>query len=96
MEFSWDERKAASNLRKHGVAFADAVVVFSDPLARIFADMDHSERERRELIVGCAAGNRLLIVSFVERDDNIRIISARQTTTRESNAHEEHIKRSRR
>ena len=49
-EFEWDPRKAASNLKKHGVSFAEALTVFSDPAARIFDDPDHSGDERREII----------------------------------------------
>ena len=51
-EFEWDPRKAASNLKKHGVSFAEALAVFSDPAARIFDDPDHSSDERREIIIG--------------------------------------------
>lgn len=95
MQFEWDSRKAASNLRKHGVAFAEATSVFADPLARLFADPDHSAREERELIVGHDLTGRLLIASFAERGDNVRIISARRATAREIHAHEKHIKQSR-
>ena len=95
MQFEWSPDKAATNLRKHGVAFTDSVAVFGDPLARIFADPDHSGSEHRELIVGYDNLHRLLIVSFTERGDNVRIISARRATARESHAHEKHIKRSR-
>jgi uncharacterized protein len=92
MQFEWDQRKAATNLRKHGVAFTDAIAVFSDPLARIFPDPDHSEAEERELIVGHDSAARLLYVSFVERRDNVRIISARRATSREVSTHEKHLK----
>lgn len=96
VQFEWDSHKAAVNVRKHRVAFADATSVFADPLARIFPDLDHSVVEARELIVGYAAAGRLLIVSFVERGDNVRIISARRATAREIHAHEEHLKQTRR
>lgn len=92
MQFEWDPRKAAVNLRKHRVAFADSVAVFADPLARIFADPDHSDAEHRELIIGCDSTRRLLVVSFTERGDNVRIISARRATTREIHAHETQFK----
>ena len=92
MQFEWDQRKATANLRKHGVAFADAVAVFSDPLARIFPDPDHSEAEERELIVGYDQAARLLYISFVERSGDIRIISARRATAKEALAHETYLK----
>jgi hypothetical protein len=54
-EFEWDAKKAADNLKKHRVAFEEALTVFADPLANIFDDPDHSESERRELIIGHSA-----------------------------------------
>jgi hypothetical protein len=95
VQFEWDSRKAAANLRKHGVTFVDATEVFIDPLARIFPDPDHSESEERELIAGHDKAGLLLIVSFVERGDNVRVISARRATAREIHAHEKHHKQTR-
>ena len=94
MQFEWDQRKASINVRKHRVAFADAVAVavFFDPLARIFPDPDHSDTEEREIIVGADAAARLLVVSFVERHGNVRIISARHANTNEAKAHETYLK----
>ncbi len=94
MKFSWDPRKADSNLRKHGVAFDEAITVFSDPLAFIFDDVEHSKEEHREIIIGYSTLSRLILVCFVERmDDTIRIISARRATKNEvkdyeKNAHQ--------
>ena len=88
-EFEWDTRKAAENFKNHGVAFDEAVTVFADLLANIFDDPDHSGNERRELIIGHSAGQRLLVVSFTERDRRTRIISAREATTRERKDYEE-------
>ena len=92
MQFEWDQRKAVANARKHGVAFVDAIAVFSDPLARIFPDPDHSETEQRELIVGYDDAARLLFICFVERHGNVRIISARRATTTEARTHEKYLK----
>ena len=58
-EFEWDAKKANENLKKHGVAFEESLTVFADPLARIFDDPDHSEDERRELIIGHSTNQRL-------------------------------------
>jgi uncharacterized DUF497 family protein len=52
LEFSWDDRKAGANLRRHGIPFEEAVTVFSDPLARLYDDPDHSSSEDRFLLVG--------------------------------------------
>jgi uncharacterized protein len=87
--FRWDPAKAASNLKKHRVSFGDAVVVFADPLARVFDDPAHSESEAREIIVGHSSTGRLLVVSFIQRGSIIRIISARAATPRERQDYEE-------
>lgn len=60
MRFEWDPAKAASNIRKHGVSFDEAVTVFRDPLAFIFDDEAHSEEEHREIIIGAADDSGLL------------------------------------
>ncbi len=87
--FEWDASKAAENLAKHGVRFNEAISVFSDALARIFDDEDHSETELREMIVGHSKRGRLLVVSFTERATAIRIISAREATRTERRDYEE-------
>jgi uncharacterized DUF497 family protein len=89
--FQWDPRKAASNLKRHGVSFQEAISVFSDPLARIFDDADHATDEQREIIIGHSARQRLLLVSFTEREDVIRIISARKATKNERKDYEESV-----
>ena len=84
MRFEWDPAKAASNIRKHGVSFDEAVTVFKDPLAFIFDDETHSEQEHREIIIGASALRRMILVCFVERIENVvRIISARPATRQE-------------
>ena len=87
MLFIWDPKKAASNARKHGVTFKDAVTVFADPLALILDDPNHPDRS---LIIGQAADRRTLLVVFVEVDDEcIRLVSARCATTHERKRYEE-------
>jgi uncharacterized protein len=88
MQFEWDRGKALANRRKHGISFEEAAEVFADPRAAIFADPDHSIQEHREIIVG-KFQNRLLVVSFTERQDNIRIISARRASAQERKRYEE-------
>jgi uncharacterized protein len=90
LRFEWDRRKAAANLRKHGVSFDEASTIFHDPLALIFDDEDHSGDEPREIAIVHSITGRLLLASFVERQENvIRIISGRLTTTRERDDYEE-------
>jgi uncharacterized DUF497 family protein len=91
MLFEWDSAKAASNVRKHGVDFSDAVEVFKDPLAKVFADDWHSRGERREIIIGHTQDRRLCLVVFTEsKDGNVRIISARFATPKEHRDYERH------
>ena len=89
MNFEWRNSKSEANVRKHGVGFQEALTVFSNPLARIFDDPDHSTNETREIIVGHSMQQRLLIVSFAEREDKVRIISARAATRRERHDYEQ-------
>lgn len=89
MTFEWDENKARINLSKHGVSFDEAKTVFEDSFYVDFYDPDHSEAEERYLIVGQSTQNRLLIVSYTERQASIRIISARGVTKQEREAYEE-------
>ena len=89
LRFEWDQRKAAANEAKHGVSFEEALTVFSDPLARIFDDPDHSRMEAREIIIGQSRRQRLLVVCFAERGDAIRIFSARKSTRQERQDYEE-------
>lgn len=89
MEFEWDESKAAVNLSKHGVAFEEAKTVFNDPLYIDFYDPDHSYDEHRYLIIGESRQRRLLLVSYTERGNVIRLISAREATRTERKVYEE-------
>jgi uncharacterized protein len=89
LRFEWDARKALTNQAKHGVSFEEAMTVFSDPLARIFDDPDHSVAESREIIIGLSQKQRLLIVCFTERSDAVRIFSARKATKLERQDYEE-------
>ena len=91
MEFEWDPQKAAKNLSKHKVSFTEAATVFDDHLSVTVADPDHSVEEDRFIIVGQSYRRRSLIVSFAERGDRIRIISARELTRAERRAYEEEI-----
>jgi uncharacterized DUF497 family protein len=87
--FTWDPRKAEENLKKHGIDFREAATVFDDPLSTAFPDADHSSNERRFLILGLSALGRILVVSYTESGDTIRIISARAATRREQKFYEE-------
>jgi len=87
VEYEWDPAKAAANLRKHGVDFADATSVLSDPLAAT-RDDDHPS-ELRRLTLGVDALGRLLVVCYVRRGTKVRIISARKATPHERRQYED-------
>jgi uncharacterized DUF497 family protein len=89
LTFEWHRQKAVGNIKKHKVAYEEAITVFSDPLSATFADPDHSDDEERFLIVGRSNQGRLLIVAFAERGARLRIISARLLTSRERQQYEE-------
>ena len=76
-------------MSRHGVSFDEAKTVFDDPLYVDFCDPDHSDKEHRYIIVGESQQGRLLVVSYTERDDTIRIISSREVTPGERRDYEE-------
>ena len=85
MEFIWNNRKAKSNLTKHGVSFEDAKSVFLDDYARLKHDPDHSIDEDRYLLLGMSSFLKVLVVVHTEiENDTIRLISARKATWREA------------
>lgn len=90
IQFEWDSAKAASNLKKHGVSFAEAQSVFYDEFATQFFDVENSETEERFLMLGLSNKTRILIVCHCERGagDIIRIISARKATRSERKYYE--------
>jgi len=80
LEFEWDDAKAQANLRAHGVSFDLAKTVFDDPFAVERLDNREDYGEERFVMIGRAEGNVLLFLAYTERDDRIRIISARRVT----------------
>jgi len=85
----WDPAKARTNLKKHGVSFQEASSVFDDLLFITFLDMEHSLDEERYITLGLSQRNRLLLVAHTDREETIRIISARTATRNERKFYEE-------
>jgi uncharacterized DUF497 family protein len=89
--FEWDQSKAATNLRKHGVSFGEAATVFADPDALDGPDLPHSAQEARFLRLGRSLTGRVLMVAYTVRgmsnDEKIRIISARRASRKERAAY---------
>ncbi len=87
MRFQFDPAKAASNLKKHGVSFADAEGVFYDPLAIHQLDPD-SDDEERFVAIGLGSAGTILVVIYTLRGEEIRIISVRHATRHEVKSYE--------
>jgi uncharacterized DUF497 family protein len=89
LEFEWDLAKAELNLKEHGISFDEATTVFRDTLSITISDPDHSDSEDRFIDIGMSHRMQLLVVSYTERKDKIRIISARRATRAERKNYEE-------
>ena len=89
LRLEWDKRKAAANLKKHGVSFDEARSVFVDERAKLIGDPDHSGDEDRFVILGLSSALRLLLVCHCYRSEGsvIRIVSARKATAKESRSY---------
>ncbi|MFN8179063.1 MAG: BrnT family toxin [bacterium] len=89
LEFRWDPAKARANRAKHRVSFDEAREVFGDALSITAPDPDHGEAEARFVTIGHTRRGRTLVVVHADRDDMIRVISARRATRRETRTLEE-------
>ena len=78
IKFEWNQRKARSNVRKHGIDFDEATTVFADLLSITIPDPDHSENEERWVTMGLSNRQRLLVLVHTEEAETIRIISVRR------------------
>ena len=87
--YEWDDQKARTNLRKHGVDFADAVGVFEDDSALTMADALTAVNEQRQLTLGRDSLGRVLLVAYTWRGARIRIFSARRASPRERRQYRE-------
>jgi len=89
VEFEWDPQKAAANVKRRRVSFNEAASLLEDPLSTTYPDEAHSEEETRFLTIGASHRGRVLVVAHTERNDTIRIISARRATRREREFYEQ-------
>ena len=80
LEFEWHNAKAEANFSTHGVGFDLATTVFKDPFAIERLDDRKDYGEERFVMIGMAEGNVLLLVAYTEREERIRIVSARRAT----------------
>jgi uncharacterized DUF497 family protein len=86
--YEWDPAKAAENLKKHEVDFADAAISLEDPNAFTDTDSDASDEERN-ICLGIDPEGRLLVTVYTYRDENVRIISSRPASPGERRRYEE-------
>ena len=95
LRFEWDERKNGTNVRKHGVSFAEAQTVFLDEDALLIDDPAHSSDEDRFVLLGISVNLRMLVVchAYRTRGDVIRIISARKADAGERRTYTERGRR---
>jgi uncharacterized DUF497 family protein len=89
LRFTWDPHKARLNERRHGVSFEEAATAFLDPLSLTIRDLLHAVGEERFVLIGQSDRGTLVVVVHVERDDEIRLISARRAMPHERRAYEE-------
>ena len=86
IQFDWDQKKAAENVKKHGVTFEEARTVFFDERAKLIDDPDHSEDEDRFVLLGVSNTLKVILVCHCYRQEGsvIRIISARKASRHET------------
>ena len=89
--FEWDPQKAITNFEKHGITFDEASTIFKDNLSLTIDDPLHSYDEERLVLIGMSYKNRLLVVVHTEREESIRIISARKAVKRERKYYENNV-----
>ena len=89
--FEWDPRKAKTNFEKHSITFDEASTVFKDTLTLTIEDPLHSYDEERLVLIGMSSKNRLLVVVHTDREESIRIISARKAVKRERKYYESNV-----
>jgi len=89
VNFEWDPRKAAANLRSHGVSFEEAASAFADWQSITVPDPEHSVGEARYYLLGMSNQGNVLVVCHTDRGENTRIISAWQANARQRRQYEE-------
>lgn len=91
IQFNWDKNKAKINLAKHKISFEEAQSVFDDDNARLIFDPDHSESEDRFILLGLSCSLKVLVVvhCYKDKENIIRLISARKATKSEEENYKE-------
>ncbi len=87
--FEWDNQKAIANLHKHDLSFESACEAFFDPFLVVLEDVESVGEELREKLIGMTRDWRIVLVVYVMREDRVRLISARDTTSMERKQYED-------
>jgi uncharacterized DUF497 family protein len=77
IEFEWHKLKAEANWKKHKVFFDEAITIFGDENVLVVPDREHSSDEERNVAIGLSKEGQLITLCFTEREERLRIISAR-------------------
>jgi len=97
IKFNWDSTKAEKNVVKYDVSFEEAATIFKDSHALYYDDIEHSQNEKREFVIGRSTTRERLLTCFIVRtEDTVNIISARTSTHRERQNYDENAKTKRR
>ena len=88
LTFEWDEAKNSANFTKHGIAFEQACEVFLDPFSVTIPDPDHSVVEERFVTIGAVSTGPIVVASHTDRENVVRIISARRASRKERREYE--------
>ena len=89
LRFEWDSKKAQSNRKRHGITFEESSTIFGDPLSITVHDPAHSIGKDRFITIGTSVNDKLIVVVHTDRNDIIRIISARKATKNERRQYEQ-------
>lgn len=90
LQFNWDPEKAEKNIEKYGVSFDEASAIFKDVHALYLDDLEHSHKEKREMVIGLSPARKRLLTCFITRvDGTVNLLGARISTHRERRAYDE-------
>lgn len=91
--FEWDKEKNESNIKKHGFGFDEITEIFNDPYLLTRQDDTHSQNEQRFYSIGCLNGILVIVVYYTERNNRIRIISARKAEKKLQEVYYDYVKK---
>ena len=91
--FEWDMKKNENNIKKHGFGFDEITEIFKDPYLLTRYDDIHSQEEQRFYSIGCLNGVLIIVVYHTERNNRVRIISARRAEKKLQEVYYDYVKK---